>query len=67
MEESHKKLYDIKCIILDFKLYRVVYKGLLCIEAGRVPHTDYVDFEAISKSNYVDEVCSKLKESEGVV
>ena len=29
----------------------MVYKGLVCIEAGRVPHTDYVYFEAISKTN----------------
>ena len=28
----------------------MVYKGLACIEAGRVPHTDYVSFKAISKS-----------------
>ena len=27
------------------------YKWLGCIEAGRVPHTDYVYFESISKSN----------------
>ena len=26
-------------------------KGLGCIEADRVPHTDYVSVEAISKSN----------------
>ena len=29
----------------------VVYKGLGSIEAGRVPHNDYVYVEAISKSN----------------
>ena len=29
----------------------MVYKGLGCIEVGRVPHFDYVYFEAISKSN----------------
>ena len=29
----------------------MVYKGLGCIEAGRVTHTDYVYCEAISKSN----------------
>ena len=29
----------------------MVYKGLRCIEAGRVPHIDYVNVKAISKSN----------------
>ena len=29
----------------------MVYKGLGCIKAGRVPHIDYVNCEAISKSN----------------
>ena len=29
----------------------MVYKGLGCIEMGRVPHIDYVYVEAISKSN----------------
>ena len=29
----------------------MVYKGLGCIEAGRVPHIDYVYCEAISKRN----------------
>ena len=29
----------------------MVYKGLGCIEAGRVPHIDYVYCEAMSKSN----------------
>ena len=29
----------------------VVYKGMGCIEAGRIPHIDYVYVEAISKSN----------------
>ena len=29
----------------------MVYKGLGCIEVGRVPHVDFVYFEAISKSN----------------
>ena len=29
----------------------MVYKGLVCIEAGRVPHTEFVYFEAISKIN----------------
>ena len=37
-----------------------------CIEAGRVPHTDYVHFEAICKS-HMFMVCSKLKEAEVVV
>ena len=31
--------------------YREVYQGLGCIEAGRVPHIDYVYFEAVSKRN----------------
>ena len=29
----------------------VVYKGLACIEAGRVPHSDYVYFKAILSGN----------------
>ena len=29
----------------------MVYKELWCIEDGRVPHIDYLYFEAISKSN----------------
>ena len=29
----------------------MVYKGLGCIEAGRVPHIDYVFVKVISKSN----------------
>ena len=29
----------------------MVYKGLGCIETGRVPHIDYVYVEAISKRN----------------
>ena len=29
----------------------MVYKGLGCIETGRVPQFDYVFVEAISKSN----------------
>ena len=29
----------------------MVYKGLGCIEADRVPHTVNIYFEAISKSN----------------
>ena len=27
----------------------MVYKGLVCNEAGRVPHSDYVYFKAVSK------------------
>ena len=48
---SYKKLYDIKYIILTLKLTEVVYKGLGCIEAGGVPHSAYVCFEAISNGN----------------
>ena len=29
----------------------MVYKGLGCIEAGRVPHNDYVYVEGMSKDN----------------
>ena len=29
----------------------MVYKGLGCIEAGRVPHSDCVYFKAICKGN----------------
>ena len=29
----------------------MVYKGLDCFEAGRVPHIDYVYFKAVLKSN----------------
>ena len=29
----------------------MVYKGLGCIEAGRMPHIDYIYCEAISKGN----------------
>ena len=47
---SYKKLYDIKCVIFALNCTVVVYKGLWCIEAGRVPHIDYVYFEAISKA-----------------
>ena len=32
----------------------VVYKGLGCMEADRLPHIDYVYFEAICKSKYID-------------
>ena len=31
----------------------MVYKGLGCIEAGRVPHIDYVYVEAIFKSYWL--------------
>ena len=31
----------------------MVYKGPGCIEAGRVPHIDYVYVEAISKNNWL--------------
>ena len=47
---SYKKLCDIKSILLALKLYRGD-KGMGCIEAGRVPHIDYVYVEAISISN----------------
>ena len=50
---SYKKLFDIKSILLALKLYRVVYKGLGCIEVGRVPHIDFVYVKAISKSNAI--------------
>ena len=36
---------------IGFKAVRRWYIRAGCIEAGRVPHTDYVYFEAISKSN----------------
>ena len=31
----------------------MVYKGLDCMEAGRVSQIDYVYFEAVSRSNTV--------------
>ena len=34
----------------------MVYKGLGCIEAGHVPHSDYVYFNAISKGNMLMEL-----------
>ena len=40
----YKKLYGITCIILVL----VIYKGLGCIEAGRVPHMDSDCCEALS-------------------
>ena len=45
---SYKKLYGIKRILLAFV---GIYKGLGCIEAGRVPHIDYGYCEALSKGN----------------
>ena len=39
----------------------------MCIEAGRVPHIDYVYCEAISKSNTLMKFHPKLKEAKGVV
>ena len=47
---SYKKLYDITCVIFALNCTVVVYKGLWCIEAGRVPHIVYFYFEAISKA-----------------
>ena len=44
----------------------MVYKGLVCIEAGRVPHIDYVYFEALSKNNTVikfDRNWKRMRES----
>ena len=44
----------------------MVYKGLDCIEAGRVPHIDYVYVEAVSKSNTLlkfDRNCKRLSGS----
>ena len=44
----------------------MVYKGLGCIEAGRVPHIDYVYCEAISKSNMLMKFhrnCKRLRGS----
>ena len=45
----------------------MVYKGLGFIAGGRVPHSDYVYVEAISKGHTVVAVESKLKEADGVV
>ena len=39
----------------------MVYKGLGCIEAGRVPHIDYVYCEAISKGNRLMKFDRNLK------
>ena len=41
----------------------MVYKGLGCIEAGRVPHIDYVYVETISETNVLmkfDQNCIPL-------
>ena len=38
----------------------MIYKGLGCIKVGRVPHSDYFYFEAISKSNMKIEMLSVL-------
>ena len=48
---SYKKLCDIKSVLLALKPTELVYKGLGCIEVGRVPHIDNVYVEAISISN----------------
>ena len=50
-EGSYKTLYDIKCIMLALICTEVVYKGRRCIEANRVPYSDFVYFKAISTSN----------------
>ena len=39
----------------------MVYKGLDCIEAGRVLHTDYIYIEAVSKSNTLMKLDRNLK------
>ena len=39
----------------------VVYKGMGCIEASRVAHTDYFYFEAISESNMLMKFARNLK------
>ena len=44
---SYKKLHDIICIKLALKCTELEYKGLGCIEDGRVPHNDFVYFEAM--------------------
>ena len=36
----------------------MVYKGLGCIEKGRVPHIDNVHVEAISKTNWL--MCTEV-------
>ena len=44
----------------------MVYKGLVCIEVGRVPHIDYVYVVAICKSNSlmkIDRSCKRLRGS----
>ena len=45
-------LYDIECTILALNLVQRWYRsGWGYFEAGRVPHTDYVYFEALSNGN----------------
>ena len=39
----------------------MVYTGLGCIEAGRMPHIDYVYCEVISKSNTLRKFDRNLK------
>ena len=43
----------------------MVYKGQVCIEAGRVPHIDYVNVEVISKSNSLMKFDQNLKRMRG--
>ena len=43
----------------------MVYKGLACIKASRVPQTDYVYFEAISNSNMLMSYDRNLKRLRG--
>ena len=43
----------------------MVYKGLGCIEAGRVPHIHYIYCEAISKSNTLMKFHRNLKRLRG--
>ena len=45
----------------------MVYKGLECIEVGRVPHSDNVYFEALSKSLTLMKFNRNLKRLRGVV
>ena len=45
--------------------FKAIQSWYIRIKVGRVSHTDYVYFQAISK--YIDEVWSKLKEAEVVV
>ena len=43
----------------------MVYKGLVCIEAGHVPHIDYVCFKAVSKSNTLKKIDRNSKRLRG--